>query len=296
MAAKNITYAEDAPPGDPARRQQARRRRQGHPRPQGPQRRPREEVRLPAVHQGRRHRREGDRAQGPAREHGRPARPRGRVSKTSDVAGDGTTTATVLAQAIFREGLKTVTAGANPMDLKRGIEKAVETAVERDQEALAAGRRQGDRPGRHASPPTTTTTIGEIIAEAMEKVGKDGVITVEEAKRPRDLARGRRGDAVRPRLPLALLRHRPRADGSRPRGRLHPDPREEDLHHEGPAPAARAGREVGQAARDHRRGRRGRGAGDAGRQQAARHAPRRRGQGARASATAARRCSRTSRS
>ena len=71
------------------------------------------------------------------------------ASKTSDTAGDGTTTATVLAQAIYREGLKMVAAGANPMELKRGIEKAVEAIVERAQEAVEAGERQHDRPGRH---------------------------------------------------------------------------------------------------------------------------------------------------
>ncbi len=72
------------------------------------------------------------------------------ASKTSDVAGDGTTTATVLAQAIFAEGLKNVTAGANPMGIKRGIEKAVAVVIERTQEAVEADRQQGrDRPGRH---------------------------------------------------------------------------------------------------------------------------------------------------
>ena len=79
------------------------------------------------------------------------------ASKTSDVAGDGTTTATVLAQAIFREGVKAVTAGGNPMDIKRGIDKAVETTVATDhQEELPPGGRQDDRPGRHPSRPTTT--------------------------------------------------------------------------------------------------------------------------------------------
>jgi chaperonin GroEL len=103
------------------------------------------------------------------------------ASKTSDVAGDGTTTATVLAQAIFREGVKTVAAGANPMALKRGIDKAVERAT---------------REIRKAAKPVTEDmiakvgaisangddTIGQLIAEAMQKVGKDGVITVEESK------------------------------------------------------------------------------------------------------------------
>src|SRR5436305_4616457 len=103
------------------------------------------------------------------------------ASKTSDVAGDGTTTATVLAQAIFREGVKTVAAGANPMALKRGIEKAVVRAVEeitrlskpvKGEMIAQVGTisANGDR------------TIGELIAEAMQQVGKDGVITVEEAK------------------------------------------------------------------------------------------------------------------
>jgi len=103
------------------------------------------------------------------------------ASKTSDVAGDGTTTATVLAQAIFREGVKTVAAGANPMALKRGIDKAVERAT---------------REIRKAAKPVTEDmiaqvgtisangddTIGKLIAQAMQKVGKDGVITVEESK------------------------------------------------------------------------------------------------------------------
>jgi chaperonin GroEL len=103
------------------------------------------------------------------------------ASKTSDVAGDGTTTATILAQSIFREGVKSVAAGANPMALKRGIEKAVEHVVDGIQELskpvsgemiaqVGAISANGD------------VTIGKIIAEAMQKVGKDGVITVEEAK------------------------------------------------------------------------------------------------------------------
>jgi chaperonin GroEL len=103
------------------------------------------------------------------------------ASKTSDIAGDGTTTATVLAQAIYREGAKNVAAGANPMDLKRGIERAVETVIE--------SLKQLSKPvkGNMIAQVGTISanndkTIGTIIAEAMEKVGKDGVITVEEAK------------------------------------------------------------------------------------------------------------------
>jgi chaperonin GroEL len=103
------------------------------------------------------------------------------ASKTSDVAGDGTTTATVLAQAIFREGVKAVTAGSNPMDIKRGIDKAVES--------VTADIKKLSRPiaGKAIAQVGTISanndaSIGEIIAQAMEKVGKDGVITVEEAK------------------------------------------------------------------------------------------------------------------
>jgi chaperonin GroEL len=104
------------------------------------------------------------------------------ASKTSDLAGDGTTTATVLAQAIYREGARNVTAGANPMELKRGIEKAVEAVVEelkkfsrdvKDNKTIA-------QVGTISA--NSDATIGNIIAEAMEKVGKDGVITVEEAR------------------------------------------------------------------------------------------------------------------
>lgn len=104
------------------------------------------------------------------------------ASKTSDVAGDGTTTATVLAQAIIREGLKNVTAGANPMDLKRGIDLAVQKACEKLKEISkeVQGRKEIAQVASISA--NNDTTIGELIADAMEKVGKDGVITVEEAK------------------------------------------------------------------------------------------------------------------
>src|SRR5437773_1805652 len=104
------------------------------------------------------------------------------ATKTSDLAGDGTTTATVLAQAIFREGLKNVTAGANPMELKRGIEKAVEAVVEqlKTLSVPSAGKKAIAQVGTISA--NTDKEIGNLIAEAMEKVGKDGVITVEEAK------------------------------------------------------------------------------------------------------------------
>ena len=103
------------------------------------------------------------------------------ASKTSDVAGDGTTTATVLAQAIFREGVKTVAAGANPMALKRGIDKAVERATEEIRRLAKPVK--GDAIAQVGTVSANgDTTIGNIIAEAMNKVGKDGVITVEESK------------------------------------------------------------------------------------------------------------------
>src|ERR687886_418694 len=103
------------------------------------------------------------------------------ASKTSDVAGDGTTTATVLAQAIFREGVKTVAAGANPMALKRGIDKAVERAVEEIKRMSKPVK--GDAIAQVGTISANgDSTIGELIAEAMDKEGKDGVITVEESR------------------------------------------------------------------------------------------------------------------
>ncbi|HET6679854.1 MAG TPA: chaperonin GroEL [Gemmatimonadaceae bacterium] len=104
------------------------------------------------------------------------------ATKTSDLAGDGTTTATVLAQAIFREGLKNVTAGANPMAIKRGIDKAVAVVVDelRKISVPTAGKKEIAQVGSISA--NNDAEIGNLIAEAMEKVGKDGVITVEEAK------------------------------------------------------------------------------------------------------------------
>src|SRR4030081_786766 len=114
------------------------------------------------------------------------------ASKTSDVAGDGTTTATVLAQAIYREGVKTVAAGANPMALKRGIDKAVEAIIgKRDENGLPVGGAlskfskpvSGDMIAHVGTiSANSDAQIGTIIAEAMNKVGKDGVITVEESR------------------------------------------------------------------------------------------------------------------
>src|ERR1700685_3112055 len=114
------------------------------------------------------------------------------ASKTSDVAGDGTTTATVLAQAIYREGVKTVAAGANPMALKRGIDKAVEAIIgKRDEHGVVQGGAlnklskpvSGDMIAQVGTiSANSDSQIGTIIAEAMKKVGKDGVITVEESR------------------------------------------------------------------------------------------------------------------
>ena len=104
------------------------------------------------------------------------------ASKTSDVAGDGTTTATILAQAIYREGAKTVAAGANPMDVKRGIEKAVEAVVKELRKLSKPTKDQKEIAQVGTISANNDETIGNIIAEAMGKVGKEGVITVEEAK------------------------------------------------------------------------------------------------------------------
>jgi chaperonin GroEL len=104
------------------------------------------------------------------------------ASKTSDIAGDGTTTATVLAHAIIREGLKNVTAGANPMGLKRGIDKAVDAVVD-DLKRMSKSTKDKKEIAQVATIASNNDkTIGSLIAEAMEKVGKDGVITVEESK------------------------------------------------------------------------------------------------------------------
>ena len=104
------------------------------------------------------------------------------ASKTSDVAGDGTTTATVLAQVIYNEGMRNVTAGANPMDLKRGIEEAVESVVENLKKMSKKVTDQKEIAQVATISANNDQTIGQLIADAMEKVGKDGVITVEEAK------------------------------------------------------------------------------------------------------------------
>ena len=201
------------------------------------------------------------------------------ASKTSDVAGDGTTTATVLAQAIYREGIKNVTAGANPMELKRGIDTAVRAAVE------SLNKLSKPVEGKDIAQVGTISAnndpeIGKIIAEAMDKVGKDGVITVEEARGLETTLEVVEGMQFDRGYLSPVLHHRLRAHGVRPREREGSPVREEDLEHEGPPPDPRADRQAGQAPPDHRRRGRGRGARDSRRQQAARHPPGRRGQGA----------------
>ena len=203
------------------------------------------------------------------------------ASKTSDVAGDGTTTATVLAQAIFREGTKAVAAGMNPMDLKRGVDKAVAAMVEELGKLSKSTRDTAEIAQVGTISANGDATIGKMLAEAMEKVGKEGVITVEEAKSIEsslEIVEGMQFDRgyispyfvtdtermeVRLEDPIILL-HEKKISSMK-------DflPLLEQAARAGPA-----------AARD-RRGHRGRGARDARREQDPRHARRGRGQGAR---------------
>ena len=200
------------------------------------------------------------------------------AKKTDDVAGDGTTTATVLAQAMVREGLRNVAAGANPMALKRGIEKAVE-AVSEQLLAMAKDVETKEQIASTASISAADTTVGEIIAEAMDKVGKEGVITVEESNTfglDLELTEGMRFDK-------GYISAYFVTDPERMETVLD-DPyiliaEPEDLERQGPAAAAREGHAVRQAAADPRRGRRRRGAVHAGRQQDPRHLQVRRRQG-----------------
>ena len=134
------------------------------------------------------------------------------ATKTNDVAGDGTSTATVLAQAMIAEGLRAVTAGANPMALKRGIEQATAAVVERLHE-LATPVDDSAQIADVAAISAQDRSIGELIAKAMDAVGRDGVITVEEGSTTDDRARDHRGPAVRQGLHLAVLRHRRREHG-----------------------------------------------------------------------------------
>ena len=212
MAGKQIVYGEEAR-ASARGRQQARQRRQGHPRPQGPQRHPRQEVRRADRHQGRRDRRQGDRARGPFENMG--------AQMVKEVARRPATSPATAPpprpswpRPSSARASKNVTAGANPMDLKRGIDQAVEAVVDDHQQAGQAGRRTTrDRPGRHH------------LRQQRHRDRRDDRRRHGQGRQGRrhhrrrsqghgDHARRGRGHAVRPRLPLALLRDRRRAHGS----------------------------------------------------------------------------------
>ncbi len=199
------------------------------------------------------------------------------ATATNDVAGDGTTTATVLAQAIVREGVKNVAAGANPMGLKRGIEMAVEVVV--GEIAKAAREVQGKEDiARVATISARDREVGDIISDAIEKVGKDGVVNVEEGQTfgmELEFTEGMQFDPATCRRTWS-----PTPSGwRRRRGALPPDPRRQDLLGQGPFALAGAGDPDRQAPARDRGGRRGRGACHPDRQQAAGHLHRHRGQG-----------------
>ena len=151
------------------------------------------------------------------------------ATKTNDVAGDGTTTATVLAQAIVTRGLARTSPPAPTRCCSSAASSKAVAAVVDELKAMATPVDGKDEIAQVAAISAADAEIGELIAEVMDKVGKDGVITVEESQEPQVRDRVRRGHAVRPRLHLALLRHQLRAHGSRARRAVHPDHRQEDL-------------------------------------------------------------------
>ena len=178
------------------------------------------------------------------------------ATKTNDVAGDGTTTATVLAQAMVREGLKQVAAGASPLDLKRGIEKAVAAVKAR---LLENAREVADKTeiANVATISSQDREIGELIADAFDKVGKDGVISVEESSTTSLELEFTEGMQFDKGFISAYFVTDPDRMETVLRGRQHPARPGQDLVGAGAAAAAREGRPGRQAAADHRRGRRG---------------------------------------
>ena len=201
------------------------------------------------------------------------------ASKTNDVAGDGTTTATVLAQAIVREGMRMVAAGANPMALKRGLEMAVDKVKDEIRKISHARCRQGaDRPGGEHLRPRPGDRRHHRRRHGEGRQGRRHHRRRVEGHPHGD--RVRRGHAARPRLLLALLRDQRRPHGGRAGRPLHPDHRQEDLLRAGPAARAGARAAGDQEHRDHRRRRGRRGAGHARREQAARQHQRPRREGA----------------
>ena len=202
------------------------------------------------------------------------------ASKTSDTAGDGTTTATVLAESIYREGLKFVTSGANPIGIQRGIQKAVEAAVGHLDKITKKVKDKDEIRQVAAVSANWDFEIADKIAEAMDKVGKDGTITVEEAKSIEttlEVVEGMQFDKgyLSPYFVTNAETMEAKLEDA-----LHPQLRKENQQPEGPVAVARKGRAHGQAAARHRRGSRRRSARDAGREQAARHAERLRREGA----------------
>ena len=202
------------------------------------------------------------------------------ASKTNDLAGDGTTTATVLAQSIVREGMKSVAAGMNPMDLKRGIDLAVIKVVEdlKARSKPVSGSNEIAQVGIISA--NGDTVVGEKIAEAMEKVGKEGVITVEEAKGLEfelDVVEGMQFDRGYLSPYFITNPEKMTVELTDPYILIHEKKLVEPA---GDAPDPGSGRPVGPSAADHRRGHRGRGAGHARRQQAARRPQGRGRQGA----------------
>ena len=167
------------------------------------------------------------------------------ATKTDDVAGDGTTTAVVLGQALVTEGLKNVTAGANPMIVKRGLDKAVDKIVEQ----LKATPSRSRRASRSPPWPPSARPIPKSANSSPRSWTRSARTASSRSRKasPRSREGIHRGHAVRPGLHLALLRDQPRPDGIRPRGPGHPHHRQEDLQHPGPPAGAREGRPAGQA-------------------------------------------------